>query len=618
MTKLADFLQQLRNRLPLSVVVARHLSIKKKGREFSGLCPFHNEKSPSFTINDEKEFYYCFGCGARGDHVNFIMNKLNVPFMESVTYLAEQAGLEVPKFDRPNDEAPESNSQEVFSKFYEINEAATQWYQNQLRTSSAGFVRDYLKNRGMSGDIAYKFRIGYAPERGLKEFLLKKGFSLDDIKICGLVIEPEDHRSPYDRFRSRVMFPIQDQRGRVIAFGGRVIQGGEPKYLNSPDTPIFHKGKLLYGFNHALPTVRSKRDDSFPFVVVEGYMDVISLHQAGITSAVAPLGTALTNDQIALMWRACPQPILCFDGDAAGRRAAHRAMDRVLELLRPGGYTLEFCFLPEGEDPDSFVQKSSGATLRGHLTRSLSLADVLWQAFMEQRPLVTPEQKVKARKDLLDLTTQIHDPELRHFYREDLNTRLQQKLQTQREPQNWKGKIGGLRQDFPQRNLIQKQVLGQEKNKFVIGEKILLATLINHPTLISEVAEQLTAMPTSEKGGMGTLSTLREVLLEFCIQWPEGDSNQLKSLLENKGLSFLVRDLLTNDLHNKARIVHPSTPLDQVLKGWQEIWQSIQINQHIGDEVKLTSSELKSSLDQKSWKRLKLLKENLIGHTQLG
>lgn len=538
MTKLTDFLQQLRDRLPLSAVVSRHVAIKKKGREFSGLCPFHQEKGASFTVNDEKGFYHCFGCGAHGDHYGFVMEKMSIPFMEAVAYVADQAGVIIPKFDRPDGEPSRSSEtpskQEEFAPLYDINEEAARWYQKQLRVPSSAFVCDYLKKRGMSGDIAQKFRVGYAPDRGLKEYLLGKGFTLADIIKCGLAIEPEDSgRSPYDRFRSRVMFPIQDQKGRVVAFGGRIINQGEPKYLNSPDTPLFNKGKQLYSLNHSLPTVRAKKPAGMSFVVVEGYMDVISLHQAGITSAVAPLGTALTPDQIQLMWRTCPQPLLCFDGDAAGRRAAYRAVDRVLGILKPGGYTLGFCFLPEGEDPDSLVQKNSGAVIRELLSNPLGLADVLWQIFMEQRLLHTPEQKAKARGDLLELTKEIHDPELRHFYREDLNARLQQKLKSQHDSRDWGVKNWVPRNIPTQQNLIQSQGSRLIKNKIVLGEKILLAILINHPTLISEVVEQLMTLslqtiPPSRVESHG-LFTLRQVLLDFCAHYPDGDHIQLKT-----------------------------------------------------------------------------------------
>ena len=618
MTKLTDFLQELRDRLPLSAVVSRHVSIKKKGREFSGLCPFHQEKGASFTVNDEKGFYHCFGCGAHGDHYGFVMEKVNIPFMEAVAYLAEQAGIIVPKFDRPDGEPSRAFSdakitQEEFAPLYDINEAASLWFQQQLRIPSAAFVCDYLKKRGMSGDIAKKFQVGYAPDRGLKEHLLAKGFTLLDIAKCGLVIEPEGGaRAPYDRFRSRVMFPIQDQRGRVIAFGGRIIHEGEPKYLNSPDTPLFNKGKLLYGISHSLPTVRAKKPEGMPFVVVEGYMDVISLHQAGITSAVAPLGTALTTDQIQLMWRTCPQPLLCFDGDAAGRRAAYRAVDRVLGILKPGGYTLGFCFLPEGEDPDSLVQKGAGVAMRELLATPIGLADVLWQIFMEQRLLTTPEQKAKARGDLLDLTKGIHDPELQHFYREDLNGRLQQKLKSQQQSRDWGVKNWVPRNIPNQQNLIQSQGSRLLQNKFVLGEKILLAILINHPTLIAEVVEQLMTLPLQasphSREENHELFALRQVLLDFCAQCPNGDHIQLKTQLINKGFEQLVRGLLSRDLYDKARFAHPSTPLEQVLAGWQEVWRTIQTSQHLKDEVKMTSSALKSTLDEQAWEKLKLLK----------
>lgn len=608
MTKLTDFLQQLRDQLPISAVISRHVAIKKKGREYSGLCPFHNEKGASFTVNDEKGFYHCFGCGAHGDHFSFLTTKLNIPFMEAVQQIAEQAGVILPKFERPDGEpaeadSPQKSEQEVL---YEINEAACAWFEHQLRIKDSAPIRDYLKRRGMSGDTAKKFRIGYAPERGLKDHLLRLGYSLENLILSGLFIKPEDpKRTPYERFRSRVIFPIQDRKGRVIAFGGRIVHQGDPKYLNSPDTPLFHKGKLLYGFHHALPTARAKKNEGMPFLVVEGYMDVTSLHQSGFTSAVAPLGTALTPEQIQLMWRTCPQPILCFDGDAAGRRAAYRAVDRVLGILKPGGYSLSFCFLPEGEDPDSLVQKNAGATLRELLAQPMALADVLWQIFMEQRLLNTPEDKTKARADLHELVAAIKDPELQHFYREDLNARLQQKLQSLYESKKWGVKNWVPRPASIQQNLIQSRKTQLMKNKIALGEKILLSILINHPTLVSEALEQLMTLSFEDQH---ELLALRQSLLDFCTHHPNGDSIQLKETLINQGFDQLLRELLSRDLYEKARFAHPSTPPDQVLIGWQEIWQSIQTNQHLKDELKMTTSALKSTLDEQTWERLKMLK----------
>lgn len=610
MIKLPDFLQQLRDQLPLSSVVSRHSVIKKKGREYSGLCPFHNEKGASFTVNDEKGFYHCFGCGAHGDHFSFLTQKLNIPFMDAVYQVAEQAGCEVPQFERQDGQGNsfqvDASQKSENERLYALNEAAATWFEQQLRTPAAASVRDYLKRRGMTGDVAKKFRVGYAPDRGLKDYLLSEGYDLQELIKVGLVIVPEEaQRSPYDRFRARVMFPIQDQKGRVVAFGGRILDRGEPKYLNSPDTPLFNKGKLLYAIHHSLPTVRSKKPEGFPFVVVEGYMDVISLHQAGVSSAVAPLGTALTPEQIQLMWRTCPQPVLCFDGDAAGRRAAYRAVERVLGILKPGGYSLNFCFLPEGEDPDSFVQKKSSVAFRELLSQSVSLAEVLWQIFMEQRLLVSPEDKAKARSDLLSLVSTIKDPELQHFYREDLNARLQEKLNSVQESKSWGARNWNPRVVPMQQNLLLNRGPSLVKNKIALGEKILLSILINHPTLVSEVVEQLMVLPFE---GQDHLSSIRQILLDFSVQYPEGKSVHLKELIVSSGYESVLMELLSRDLYEQARFAHSSTPVDVVLEGWNEVWQSIQTGQSIKDELKTTSSMVKSTMDEQSWERLKRLK----------
>lgn len=604
MSKLNDFIQTLKDRLPLSEVIMRHTPLKRTGGALKGLCPFHNEKGPSFNVNDDKGMYHCFGCGAHGDHVDFVLKKLNLNFIEAVQYLADQAGMTVPTMEKKDgstgDYVPSSES----TLFYDIHELTTQWYENQLRSKEATQARDYLTKRRMTKEVAQKFRVGYAPDRGLKDFLLSRSFKLEDIIKCGLVIQPDNGRPPYDRFRGRIMFPIQDRRGRVIAFGGRIMDQGEPKYLNSPETLIFHKGRQLYGLNHSVTSARS----GHPYILVEGYMDVIALHQAGLTSAIAPLGTALTPDQLTLMWKTCSKPILCFDGDSAGRRAAYRSVDRVLELINPN-HTVEFCFLPEGEDPDSLIKNYSVSALRDLLARPLPLIEVLWQIFMEQRSLKTPEEKAKARKDVLDLTQPIQDLTIRKEFRDDLNRRLQEKIQTlmSKGAPAFKGKNLSFNGTFTQTNLIKPPKNDLNKNKIAWGEKILLASLINHPTLISEVAEQL-MMLTSEDP---RIETIRQCLLTYFEDNASISHQELMNYMKEKGINPHESDILSRSLYERARFAHPSTPVDQVLIGWQEVWCSIQDRRHLKNEMNMVSTELKSTLNQQSWQRLKLLTRTL-------
>lgn len=590
MTKLNEFTQTLRDRLPLSVVVGRFVAIKKKGREYSGLCPFHQEKGASFTVNDEKGFYHCFGCGAHGDLFNFVMQKMNLPFMEAVEYLADQVNLVVPRF-----EGGQTNAQtkEINQSFYQTMELACQWFEGQLREPSAEFVRQYLKDRAMLGITAKKFRIGYAPESGLKDFLIRHNCDEAQLVQLGLIGQSERHSRTYDRFRGRIMFPILDVKGRVIAFGGRIIDQGEPKYLNSPDTPLFHKGRQLYALKHALPAARSGQ----PFVVVEGYMDVISLHQNGIETAVAPLGTAMTIDQLQLLWHTCATPILCFDGDAAGIKAAERAAYKALEVIKPG-YSLSFCFLDSGEDPDSYIKQQGTIAFQQLLRQAKPLNDVIWDHFFSGQDLSTPEKKAKARQGILEVTNQIRDPDIQHFYRQDFNGRLQAFLQTQRD-KSFKGYV-------PSMNLVTKKLTETKKN--TDGQKILLATLINHPTLVSQLSEQLMDLTFTDD----LFDNLRQKLLDFCGETPHINSVDLRERLQQAGFALILDQLLCRDTYHKARFAHSTSDLEVAYQGWIEIWKAMQEDQNLKQEATQTAAELSSNLDEQVWQKLKFLKKNLV------
>lgn len=590
MTKLNEFTQILRDRLPLSVVVARFVALKKKGREYSGLCPFHQEKGPSFTVNEEKGFYHCFGCGAHGDLFNFVMQKMNLPFMEAVEYLADQVNLTVPRLESKQENA---QAKEMNQSFYQIMEMACQWFEGQLRQATAEFVRQYLINRAMTGITAKKFRVGYAPEAGLKEYLIQHGYLEEQLVQLGLIIRSERNLRTYDRFRGRVMFPIQDTKGRIIAFGGRIIDQGDPKYLNSPDTPLFHKGRQLYALNHSLPKARG----GDPFVVVEGYMDVISLHQNGIETAVAPLGTAMTIDQLQLLWHTCSTPILCFDGDEAGERAAERIAYKALEIIKPG-YSLSFCFLNRGEDPDSYIKQQGQAAFKQFLNQAKPLNDVLWNYFIASQDLSTPEQKAKARKGILELTNQIRDPDIQHFYRQDFNSRLQSFLQNQ-----WNKSAKGY---VPMVSLVTKKLTETKKN--IDGQKILLATLINHPTLLSQLSEQLMDLTLEDN----SFNDLRQKMLDLCGEVHHIESVDLKEHLHQAGFSKALDQLLCRDIYHKARFAHPTADLTVAYEGWIEIWKAMQEGQNLRQEATQTALELSSTLDDQGWQKLKLLKKTLV------
>ncbi|MBN8819881.1 MAG: DNA primase [Sphingomonas sp.] len=406
-----QWLDELRSRTTLSTLIGKTIKVQKAGREYKACCPFHNEKTPSFTINDEKGFYHCFGCGAHGDAIRWMTDQRGLPFLDAIKDLAAAAGMEVPA---PDPHA--AKRAEKTQSLHDVTSAAQDWFVAQLDGLEGGEARAYLARRGISDQTRRAFGFGFAPDsRGkLKDAL--KAFPEDMLVETGMLIQPEDEpgrkaRESYDRFRGRLMIPIRDQRGRVIAFGGRILGTGEPKYLNSPETPLFDKGRTLYNLDKAAPAARK----SGRIVVVEGYMDVIAIAQAGIAEAVAPLGTALTEHQIERLWSMVETPVLCFDGDSAGQRAALRAAHRALPLLKPG-HSLAFATLPAGQDPDDLIRASGVKAFEAVLEKAIPLADLIWRSEHDAAPLDTPEARAGFKQRLSALTQTIADGDIRALY----------------------------------------------------------------------------------------------------------------------------------------------------------------------------------------------------------
>ncbi|MFN3077067.1 MAG: DNA primase, partial [Alphaproteobacteria bacterium] len=378
------FLDEIRQRISLASAVSRRVKLTRRGREHSGLCPFHHEKTPSFTVSEEKGFFHCFGCGAHGDVIGFEMRAGGLSFVEAVEKLAGEVGLSVPQSTPVEREQARRQA-----TLLDVVEAAAVFFEKQLRLPAGREALEYLTRRGVGEEAIARYRLGFAPGGNLlRAELARQGIEESLMVTAGLVGKPDDGRAAYDVFRDRVMFPIGNPRGRIIAFGGRTLGDGRPKYLNSPDTPLFQKGHILYGMAQA----RAAAYETGEIIVVEGYMDVIALAIAGIPNAVAPLGTALTESQLQALWQVAPEPILCFDGDAAGERAAGRAADRVLPLLKPG-HSLRFAMLPAGQDPDDLVRGQGQAAMRAILDGALPLSEVVWRMAIRERPLDTPERR---------------------------------------------------------------------------------------------------------------------------------------------------------------------------------------------------------------------------------
>lgn len=415
------FLDRLRSHFLLSELIGRRMPLKKAGREFSGLCPFHGEKTPSFTVNNEKGFFHCFGCAAHGDAIEFVKRYEKLTYRETVEKLAREAGLPLPE------QSPQAIAQEKRAAgLHEAMEAACAWFESQLARQENARVRDYIRLRGLNEEIRARFRLGFAPDaRGaLLSHLRQKGFSENTLAEAGLIIRPENG-APYDRFRGRVIFPIRDVRGRIVAFGGRLWETGGgmpgrtlPKYLNSPETPIFHKGELLFNLDQAGPAARGNAQ----MVIVEGYMDAITMVQGGFPATVATLGTAVTEAHLRKLWQYAPEPVLCLDGDAAGARAMLRAAELVLPLLAPG-FGLRFARLPAGEDPDSLLKNKGSSALSEALSAAGNLSETLWSHFSRHTP-ATPEGRAALEQQLTDLANRIAHPTVKTHYRAFFRDRI--------------------------------------------------------------------------------------------------------------------------------------------------------------------------------------------------
>lgn len=485
-----EFIERLRFHLPLSQVIGKRIAVRKAGREFHALCPFHQEKTPSFTINDEKGFYHCFGCAAHGDAIGFLREYERLSYPEAVERLAQESGMPMPVMSR---EADAAYKRAV--SLQDVCEEAAQWFQRQWTTAEAEEAREYLASRGVSREMLAQFRVGYAPAQrdALKQYFLKKNIPEKLLLDNGLIIKP-DNGATYDRFRARIMFPICTASGRVIAFGGRIMpsaaaQGAGPKYLNSPETELFKKGELVYGFNHARRAIAEKQSA----VVTEGYLDVIALHQAGFAQAVAPLGTAVTPSHLQLLWRIAPEPILCLDGDAAGRRAMLRAAELALPMVKAGN-GLKFAILPEGEDADSLIQKRGAASMQRILDGSVSLSETLWQTHAHALGTVTPEQRAMLEAKLMQIAEAITDPNLRAHFRDYFRQQLRQlgrdaankTYQKQGFQKGGKSKKPGAPEGKAGPAVL--ALAGQDTGKLALTqlEEQLMAVVINTPEILQQ------------------------------------------------------------------------------------------------------------------------------------
>lgn len=535
-----QWLDELRNRISLSGVIGRSIRVQKAGREFKACCPFHNEKTPSFTINDEKGFYHCFGCGAHGDVIRWMTDHQGLPFIEAVKELAAQAGMDMPEMDRQA-----AQRAQAAKSLHDVMQAAQDFFVASLKGPGGEQARAYLASRGFPERVAREFGFGYAPDSrtALKEALSQ--FPAEMLIEAGLQIVVEG-KAPYDRFRGRLMLPIADQRGRIIAFGGRILTAEKtdaPKYLNSPDTPLFDKGRTLYNLHRAAPAARS----AARIVVVEGYMDAVALAAAGIAEAVAPLGTALTEHQIERLWRVTECPTLCFDGDAAGQRAAMKAVTRALPLLRPG-HSLRIVTLPDGMDPDDVVKKRGREAMLGLLGSARSLVEVLWEGERDALPLATPEDKAGLKARLLAHCETIQHPDIKTLYRRELLDRFGELAFARRERPAFTPRQGGTFQPRQGRGPwkpapppLPAATASRLQQKVGSGDALLaavLAGLVVHPQALARHGEALSRIHPADAG----MAALLDALLAFAESGAPLESEALRPILLERQLQVPQAD----------------------------------------------------------------------------
>lgn len=528
------FLDELRARTLLSTLIGRTIKVTKAGREYKACCPFHNEKTPSFTINDDKGFYHCFGCSAHGDAIRWMTDQRGLPFMDAVKELAAAAGMEVPAADpRAAEKAERGNA------LFDVMTAAADWFVAQLEGADGANARSYLKNRGISAATIKAFGMGYAPDsRGQLKAALSR-FGDEKLIEAGLLISVED-KEPYDRFRGRLMIPIRDARGRVIAFGGRILGVGEPKYLNSPDTPLFDKGRTLYNLDRAGPDSRKTNR----VIVVEGYMDVIALAQAGIGDVVAPLGTALTEHQLERLWRLTDAPTLCFDGDNAGQKASVRAIGRAMPALGPSR-SLKFLTLPVGQDPDDLIKTGGKRAMDALLEKPEHLVDRLWRHELNAEPLTTPEARAGLKRRLNEHVQVIGDGDVRSQYQAEFRTRFETAFLSQPQRRtfvpNTRGFSGGYRAPEAPPSGRTKTISGAGIEPMIA--RALLAGLIRYPALLHSCGDALSTINIDDPA----LEKMRLTLLDAAYDHAELDSDALLPICESAGLGVLLGELCGND-----------------------------------------------------------------------
>ncbi len=570
MVSLPDsFLDELKSRAPIADIIGRTVRLKAAGGgRYKGLCPFHDEKTPSFSVDETKGFYYCFGCKASGTAVKFVMETENLGFLDAVRKVAAQAGMEMPRAG----ERADPERQRRWARIRAALDAAQAFFEAELRAPGGRPVREYLQSRGIRPAEIEAFRLGYAPARGgdLVRRLEAAGVAAPAQFDAGL-LGRDDRNRTYPFFRDRLTFPIADRLGRVVAFGARALDPKTPaKYLNSRETLVFEKGRTLYNLHQARPAVRTAGG----LCVVEGYMDVIALSAAGLPAAVAPLGTALTADQIRLAWQLHDEPVLCMDGDQAGRTAAVRAMEAVLPMIR-SGRSLRFAFLPPGEDPDSLVRGQGAAAFRAVVESARPLVDLAWETEHAREQLDTPERKVHFQERLNRLVQRIEDGAVRDAYHAEFARRYEQTCQGTLQlarPERRSGPRPGRRRPRrgPDRMVSVRHQEAQPNPGAARRERSIVQAVINVSGLLDQVEEQFADVPFR---AVPDLDLVRTELLNRQAGNRPVDPPSVRAWLAHRNLDRLLQqDGDRSERWDQRLVVEPfvrsESSLDEALAGW--------------------------------------------------
>lgn len=587
MLDLAPFIEKIKDKILLSTLISADVKLVRQGQNMGGLCPFHKEKSPSFTVNDKKGFYHCFGCGAHGDVISYLTDAKRYTFHEAVEYLAAKAGVQLPKDSKilEKDKVKQDNLLTVI-------ETASNFFQENLKTTMGEKAREYLEERGVLQSTVYEFQVGFAAKSMLLYNHLKsKGFSDEAILESGLVVTtPEGVKK--NRFYERIIFPIWNEKGKNIAFGARtLLKDVMPKYINSSDSSIFHKSQVLYNFHRAKNFV----DDNTPFIVTEGYLDVMLMHQEGIKTSVATLGTAVSEHHLQLIWRRNSKPIFCFDGDQAGYKAALRTIKIALPIVQ-SSKTIRFAFLPSGEDPASMIQNKRTQELQSILLKPMALNDVIKKEVASRLALAKSlEEKAEVKKYISELVSVIKDVDLQKLYAYDVYQEFDELVKlSYHENKRYKKTVSSSIS-------VRQKALVTKKN--VISQKILLATLINHPTLINELHEFFIQIAFDNE----IWNNMRDVMLSY----DEEKNTKLLDFLVKNNLESAVKEIYDSKVFLYAPFAKESADQETAKKGWLDVWHHVVWQNEVRNDFNKIKNHVKASMSEEDWQKLKIAKLNL-------